>query len=152
MAEKVPVDAAALRVQVRSKYRRVALEPTAGFHFHTGRALAYRLGYDRAVVDALPEEAVASFAGGANPFALRRPRPGERVVDVGAGAGFDAFIAARQVGEAGRVVGVDMTPEMLQRSRATARLLGLGQVEFRQGLAEASRSPISGRIRCSPTA
>jgi arsenite methyltransferase len=137
MAENVLVDAAALREQVRSKYRQVALEPQAGFHFHTGRPLAHRLGYDPAVVDAVPEEAVASFAGVANPFALRRPRPGERVVDVGAGAGLDAFIAAAQVGAQGRVVGVDMTPEMLQRSRATAALLGLGQVEFRQGLAEA---------------
>jgi arsenite methyltransferase len=88
-------------------------------------------------VTALPDQAVESFAGVGNPFALRRLRPGERVVDVGAGAGFDAFIAARQVGEAGRVVGVDMTPEMLEKSRATAELLGLGQVEFRRGLAEA---------------
>jgi arsenite methyltransferase len=137
MAEKVPVDAAMLRERVRSKYRQVALEPRAGFHFHTGRPLAHRLGYDPVVVDALPEEAVASFAGVANPFALRRPQPGERVVDVGAGAGFDVFIAAAQVGVGGRVVGVDMTPEMLEKSRATARLLGLEQVEFRQGLAEA---------------
>jgi arsenite methyltransferase len=137
MAEDVLVDAAALREQVRSKYRQVALRPRAGFHFHTGRPLARRLGYDPAVVDALPDQAVASFAGVANPFALRHPRPGERVVDVGTGAGFDAFIAAAQVGVGGRVVGVDMTAEMLQRSRATAALLGLGQVEFRQGLAEA---------------
>jgi arsenite methyltransferase len=137
MAEDVLVDAAALRERVRDKYRQVALEPGAGFHFHTGRPLAHRLGYDPAVVDALPEEAVASFAGVANPFALRRLQPGERVVDVGAGAGFDAFIAATQVGVGGRVVGVDMTPQMLEKSRATAELFELGQVEFRQGLAEA---------------
>jgi arsenite methyltransferase len=137
MAGNVPVDAAALREQVQEKYRQVALDPGAGFHFHTGRPLAHRLGYDPAVVDATPDQAVASFAGVANPFALRRLCPGERAVDVGAGAGFDAFIAATQVGVGGRVVGVDMTPEMLQRSRATARLLGLEQVEFRRGLAEA---------------
>jgi arsenite methyltransferase len=112
MAEDVLVDADALRVQVREKYRQVALEPETAFHFHTGRALAHRLGYEAAAVDGLPDQAVESFAGVGNPFALRRLRPGERVVDVGAGAGFDAFIAARQVGEAGRVVGVEMTPEM----------------------------------------
>jgi arsenite methyltransferase len=137
MAEDLLVDADALRGQVREKYRQVALTPEATYHFHTGRALAHRLGYEAAAVTALPDQAVESFAGVGNPFALRRLRPGERVVDVGAGAGFDAFIAARQVGEAGRVVGVDMTPEMLEKSRATAELLGLGQVEFRRGLAEA---------------
>ena len=137
MAEDLLVDADALRLQVREKYRQVALTPEATYHFHTGRALAHRLGYEAAAVTALPDQAVESFAGVGNPFALRRLRPGERVVDVGAGAGFDAFIAARQVGEAGRVVGVDMTPEMLEKSRATAELLGLGQVEFRRGLAEA---------------
>jgi SAM-dependent methyltransferase len=137
MAKDVLVDAAALRERVRGKYREVALQPGAGFHFHTGRPLARRLGYDPAVVDALPDQAVASFAGVANPFALRRPQPGEQVVDVGAGGGFDAFIAAAQVGARGRVVGVDMTPEMVDKARATAGLLGLHQAEFRQGLAEA---------------
>jgi arsenite methyltransferase len=137
MAEDLLVDAAALRERVRDKYREVALQPRAEFHFHTGRPLARRLGYDPAAVDALPDQAVASFAGVGNPFALRRPQPGEQVVDVGAGGGLDAFIAAAQVGAQGRVVGVDMTPEMLDKARATAELLGLDQVEFRQGLAEA---------------
>jgi arsenite methyltransferase len=136
MAEDALVDADALRVQVREKYRQVAPEPETDFHFHTGRALAHRLGYEAAAVDGLPDRAVESFAGVGNPFALRRLRPGERV-DVGAGAGLDAFIAARQVGEGGRVVGVEMTPEMLAKSRGTAGLLGLGQVEFRHSLAEA---------------
>jgi ubiquinone/menaquinone biosynthesis C-methylase UbiE len=72
-----------------------------------------------------------------NPFSLRRLAPGERVVDVGSGAGFDSYIAAGQVGADGRVVGVDMTPEMLEKSRATATALGYGHVEFREGLAEA---------------
>ena len=77
-----------------------------------------------------------SFSGVGNPFSLRRLPPGERVVDVGSGTGFDSFIAAGQVGPAGRVVGVDMTSEMLRKSQATARELGLDQVEFRDGLAE----------------
>jgi SAM-dependent methyltransferase len=131
------VDPAALREQVRGKYREVAADPGADFHFHTGRALARRLGYEAAVVDGLPDRAVESFAGVANPFSLGRLAPGERVVDVGSGAGFDSFIAAGQVGPAGQVIGVDMTPEMLAKSRQTAQALGLAHVEFREGLAEA---------------
>jgi arsenite methyltransferase len=136
MAEDLLVDPDALREQVRDKYRDVAVDPHRTFHFHTGRSLAARLGYESGAVDALADRAVESFAGVGNPFSLRRLTPGERVVDVGSGAGFDTFIAAGQVGEEGQVVGVDMTPEMLEKSRATADALGYGHVEFREGLAE----------------
>ena len=132
----VLVDPVALREQVREKYREVATDPDRPYHFHTGRRLARRLGYDDDVVAALPDRAVESFAGVANPFRLRRPVSGERVVDVGSGAGFDSFVAAGHVGPAGRVVGVDMTPEMLDKSPATAAALGLDHVQFREGLAE----------------
>ena len=131
-----PVDATALRDEVRAKYRAVAETPTAGFHFHTGREMARRCRYDMGPVDELPDEAVESFAGVANPFELRDLEPGERVVDVGSGAGFDSFLAARAVGPTGLVTGVDMTSEMLAKARANAAKLGLGQVEFREGLAE----------------
>jgi SAM-dependent methyltransferase len=134
---ELAVDANALREQVREKYRDVAVAPDASYHFHTGRPLAVRLGYDAAAVDALPDRAVESFAGVGNPFSLRTLQAGERVVDVGSGAGFDSFIAASQVGVEGRVVGVDMTAEMLDKSRTTATTLGLRHVEFRDGLAEA---------------
>ena len=130
------VDPVALREQVKSKYREVAADPTRTYHFHTGRGLARRLGYEDDAVDALPDRAVESFAGVANPFALRRLAPGERVVDIGSGAGFDSFLAAAQVGPTGRVVGVDMTPEMLEKSTATGTELSLDHVEFRAGLAE----------------
>lgn len=130
------VDPDALRDEVRQKYREVAERPDGSFHFHTGRPLARRLGYDDRIVDALPDRAVESFAGVANPFQLRTLRSGERVVDVGAGAGFDSFVASAQVASHGRVVGVDMTEEMLAKATDTARTLGDDRVEFRHGLAE----------------
>lgn len=136
MSEQLVVDVDTLRSQVQEKYREVALDPHGEHHFHTGRPLASRLGYDQAVVDALPDRAVESFAGIGNPFSLRTLVAGERVVDVGSGAGFDSFIAATQVGPTGHVVGIDMTPEMLAKSRATAEHLQFNHVEFREGLAE----------------
>ncbi len=137
MTRDLLVDPEKLREQVRGKYREVALDPGGSFHFHTGRSLAACLGYEAAASGALPDKAVESFAGVGNPFSLRRLVPGEKVVDVGSGAGFDSFIAAGQVGPGGRVVGVDMTPEMLAKSRQTAQALSLAHVEFRHGLAEA---------------
>ena len=134
---QLAVDADTLRAQVREKYREVALEPRRTFHFHTGRMQALRLGYEPDAVAMVPEEAAEAFAGVANPLALRRPRPGERVVDVGSGGGFDTFLAADAVGEEGSVVGVDTTPEMLDRARAAAATVGCRNVEFREGLAEA---------------
>ena len=135
--QQPPVDVDALRLEVQEKYRAVAVEPDAEYHFHTGRRLAAKLGYDPHVVDALPDVAVESFAGVGNPFSIRRLMPGERVVDVGSGAGFDSFVAARAVTETGSVIGVDMTPEMLTKSRTTGAHLGLANVEFREGFAEA---------------
>jgi arsenite methyltransferase len=130
------VDPEVLRASVREKYREVATNPDGGFHFHTGRPLARLLGYDETLLASLPDRAVAAFAGVANPFSLRPLGQDDRVVDVGSGGGFDVFVAAHLVGPNGRAVGVDMTPEMLERSRATARELGLDHVEFREGIAE----------------
>jgi arsenite methyltransferase len=130
------VEPALLRASVREKYREVALHPDGDFHFHTGRPLAALLGYDRDLVASLPDRAVESFAGVANPFSLRAINAGARVVEVGSGGGFDSIVAAHLVGPDGQVVGIDMTPEMLAKSQETAQLLGLGHVEFREGLAE----------------
>jgi arsenite methyltransferase len=139
-ASDLAVDANALREEVKNKYREVAIDPHGDHHFHTGRYLAKHLGYDEMFVASLPDVAVESFAGVANPFSMRPLVLGERVVDVGSGAGFDSFVAAHQVGATGKVVGVDMTEEMLAKSRSTAKTLGLSNVEFCEGLVE--RLPI----------
>ena len=136
MSNQLPVDQLALREEVKAKYRAVAVDPHGSYHFHTGRPLARRLGYEEAATGALPDGAVAAFAGVGNPFSLGALKPGERVVDLGSGGGFDCFIAAAQVGPEGRVVGIDMTEEMLERSRAAATAMGLRNVEFRQGVIE----------------
>jgi len=136
MGEKPAVDVDQLREAVKDKYREVAVEPHATYHFHTGRPLAKRLGYDASVVGALPDAAVESFAGVGNPFSLRTLKPGEKVIDIGSGGGFDCFIARSQVGEKGQVVGIDMTEEMLAKSNSTANSMGLANVEFRNGIIE----------------
>lgn len=136
MASETPVDPASLREEVKNKYREVARKPGGEYHFHTGRPLAKKLGYESALVDAMPDCAVESFAGVANPFALCPLASGERVVDAGSGAGFDCFVAAQGVGPDGRVVGVDMLEEMLAKSRSAAAQMGLRNLEFREGLIE----------------
>lgn len=134
--DDVAVNADLLRDQVRNKYRDVATDPHGEHHFHTGRFLAAHLGYDEAFVASFPDVAVESFAGVASPFSLRPLQKGERVVDVGSGAGFDSFVASHLVGPAGKVVGVDMTEEMLAKARSTAGMMANSTVEFREGLAE----------------
>ena len=114
----------------------VARHPEQGFHFHTGRPLTRLLGYADAWLAGIPEATIASFAGTGNPFSLGLPALGDNVVDVGSGAGLDSVIAARFVGPAGRVVGVDMTPAMLERARAGAADSRTDNIEFRQGFAE----------------
>lgn len=125
-----------LRRAISEEYTAVALDPDRGFHFHTGRTLARMLGYRTEWLEGIPELAVESFAGTGNPFCLGELRPGERVVDVGCGAGIDSLIAARMVGPTGRVIGVDMTPAMLEKARRAASEAGLDNVEFHQGYAE----------------
>ena len=131
------VDLDALRASIRAEYAAVAAEPDRGFHFHTGYRLAAILGYPQEWIESLPAGAVASMAGTGNPFTLGEIQPGERVVDCGSGAGADALIAARIVGPTGRVIGIDMTPEMLAKARVSASEAGLTNVEFREGILEA---------------
>ena len=126
-----------LRSAIQDEYAEVAACPFKGFHFRTGRPLAQRLGYPPARVDALPDAAVESFAGVGNPFSWGDLAPGETVVDLGSGAGFDALLADSMVGPDGKVVGIDMTPAMLAKARRNAELLGLDNVEFCEGYLEA---------------
>jgi SAM-dependent methyltransferase len=130
-----------LRQAIQDEYAAVALRPEQGFHFHTGRPLARMLGYADEWLVGIPETSIESFAGTGNPFSVDEIRPGERVVDVGSGAGFDSLIAAKMVGPSGQVVGVDMTPAMLNKARRAATVAGLTNVEFREGYAEALPVP-----------
>ena len=130
------VDIDTLRGEVSAHYAEVAEHPDGEYHFHTGRTATTRLGYDDELLEGLPEVCIEAFAGVANPFAWGPPHPGERVVDIGSGAGLDSLIAARSVGPEGAVVGVDMTPAMLERARRNAETAGVGNAEFRQGFAE----------------
>jgi len=130
------LDVDGLRDAIRTEYAHVAADPGHRFHFHTGRRLARMLAYDDAWLDGIPEDSIASFAGTGNPFSLGALRPGEHVVDVGCGAGIDSLIAARMVGPGGSVVGVDMTPAMLERARASAERGEFSNVRFHEGFAE----------------
>jgi SAM-dependent methyltransferase len=136
MADVIPVDEDQLRLEIQKHYAEVADSPDHEFHFHTGRDAARRVGYDEAVIKDIPDDVIASFAGVAHPFHFGLPRPGETVLDVGSGAGVDAIIAAKAVGPEGRVIGVDMTPEMLDAARRNTERMGLDNVEFRKGLVE----------------
>ena len=136
MATQITPDVEMLRHEVKLKYTEVAENPELTFHFHHGRPLAKLLHYPMDMVDAMPDQAVESFAGVGNPFSVGDILTGETVIDLGSGAGFDCFIAGQAVGPTGKVIGIDMTDAMLTRSRDTARIMGLDQVEFRQGFIE----------------
>ena len=133
--ETPAVDLDSLRRAIQEEYAVVAQEPEHGFHFLVGRPLARLLGYADAWLDGIPEPTIASFAGTGNPFSVCELQPGERVVDVGSGGGFDSLIAAKMVAPGGHVLGVYMTPAMLDKARKSAA--GMKNVEFREGFGEA---------------
>lgn len=126
---------------IKNEYAEVALDPNKGYHFHTGRMAANRIGYDPKLYVDLPEDNIASFAGTGNPFNLGPINQGDFVVDVGSGAGFDSLIAGRLVGPNGKVIGIDMTVEMVDKAQTGAQSMGLTNVEFREGLADALPLP-----------
>jgi len=132
----VAVDTNELTEKVQRMYRAVATEPGGEYHFELGRSLAEQLGYPAPVLDRIPAGAIESFAGVGYFFDLAELREGESVVDLGSGAGTDAFFAAAQVGATGTVVGVDFTAEQLAKARRLAAQGGFAQVEFRDGRIE----------------
>ena len=133
----MPLDIEYLRTEIQRIYSDVVRDPKKGYHFHTGPDYAAeRLGYSRQELAELPDAVTAPFAGVGNPLSMSRPRPGETVVDIGAGSGMDTFLAARAVGKTGTVIAVDMTEAMLARGRENVELTGLTQIEYREGFAE----------------
>jgi arsenite methyltransferase len=130
------VDTQDLERRVQDMYCEVAEEPHKEFHFETGRALAERLAYPPAELDAIPSAAIESFAGVGYHFDLAAIRPGETVVDLGSGSGMDSFLAARQVGPTGRVIGIEMTDAQLEKATRLARAYGHANAEFRNARIE----------------
>ena len=135
MTDEIGIDIGLLKSEIKKTYACVSDEPERDFMFPTGRAWAEDLGYPAELAN-VPDRAVESFAGVANLWQLGRLAPGERVLDVGSGAGTDSLIAAHMVGGQGRVVGIDMTAEMLTRARAAAAEAGVVNVEFVEAEAE----------------
>ena len=142
MALDVEIDVHLLKSEIQETYARVSTEPTQDFMFPTGRAWAEDLDYPPELAH-VPDTAVESFAGVANPWQLGRLEAGERVLDLGSGAGTDSLIAAQMVGPGGSVTGIDMTPQMRDKAAAAAAEMGIANVEFVEG--EAERLPFSDR-------
>jgi arsenite methyltransferase len=132
------LDTKDLEDRVKQMYREVAENPHQEFHFETGRALAERLGYVPAELDAIPAAAIDSFAGVGYYLDLAAIRPGETIVDLGSGSGMDSFLAALHAGPGGRVIGIDMTDAQLAKATALAAAAGIGTAEFRKGYIESA--------------
>ena len=134
-------DVAAIRQGIAEKYRKVAASPAGLFRYPTGEESARTLGYPAALLQGVPPTIRERFVGVGNPFGLGPIGPGEAVLDLGCGAGLDAMVAAQLVGPTGRVVGIDLSPEMLAVASAALAETPYTWVSFRQGEVEALPFP-----------
>src|ERR1017187_7086302 len=132
-----------LRASVIDRFGKVAATPNQERKFPVGPESAKKLGYEPAEVDALPSSVTESFCGVGNPFSLGEPEPGQTVLDLGCGAGFDTLLAAKKVSPNGKVIGIDMTPEMVAKARHNVSLLGVSNVMFLLGEIESLPLPDS---------
>jgi arsenite methyltransferase len=135
MSVVTPVDVDVLREEIQKTYTNVSTKPGEEYIFPTGRAWAEDLGYPPELAN-VPEASVESFAGVANPFSLGEIEAGATVLDLGSGAGTDLLIAAQMAGPSGRAIGIDLTASMVERARASAREMGLDNVEVHEGMIE----------------
>jgi arsenite methyltransferase len=133
---ELPVDVDVLREEIRKTYTDVSTDQEQEFIFPTGRAWAEELGYPEPELSSVPDATAESFAGVANHWPLGAIEPGGVVLDLGCGSGTDLLIAAQMTGPQGKVIGVDMTPSMLERARASANEMGLQNVEVHESLIE----------------
>ena len=122
-----------IKASVKARFGNVARSPECEKDFPLGPESAKKLGYSPEEIDRLPRPATESFAGVGNPFSLGAPQIGESVLDLGCGAGLDSILAAQMVGPSGKVIGVDLTPAMIEKAAGNARAVGAENVEFRQG-------------------
>ncbi|MFQ6133024.1 MAG: methyltransferase domain-containing protein [Armatimonadota bacterium] len=129
-------DAEEIREQVRQRYATIAVSPEKERKFPVGPESAKSLGYGADEIDALPASVTESFSGVGNPLSLGEPHAGETVLDLGCGSGLDSILAARQIGPTGKVIGVDMTPEMVDKARGNASGLGITNADFRHAQIE----------------
>jgi SAM-dependent methyltransferase len=141
MAIEVGIDVGLLKAEIKKTYASVSEQPGKDFIFPTGIEWAVDLDYPADLLARVPEGSAESFAGVANPFSLGALKPGERVLDLGCGAGTDTLVAAQMVGSEASVTGIDMTPEMLAKARASAAEMGATNVEFVAGEAESLPFP-----------
>lgn len=121
---------------VQSMYTDVAMSPERGYHFPTGRAACEFVGYPQDVLATVPARVLESFAGVGYPFAANVIGPGSAVLDIGSGSGTDVFIASRLTGDAGRVIGLDMTAAMREKLLSNLEESGIHNVEVLAGEAE----------------
>ena len=126
---------------VRQRYAEVSGSAEGKFNYPTGKEGAILQGYDPSVIESMPPELIESFCGVGNPFSLGAVKPGETILDVGCGAGFDLIVASRLVGQDGKVCGIDLTPEMAEKAKSNLLLYGVQNYDVRVAAAESIPYP-----------